>query len=67
MRAKELSMMYLYLDCAGNWPVTGEFPSKRPVTRSFDVFFDAVPEQTVEETIETLVIWDAVALIMTSM
>ena len=26
--------------CAGNPPVTGEFPSQRPVTRSFDVFFD---------------------------
>ena len=26
--------------CAGNSPVTGEFPSQRPVTRSFDVFFD---------------------------
>ena len=25
---------------AGNAPVTGEFPSQRPVTRSFDVFFD---------------------------
>ena len=25
--------------CVGNSPVTGEFPSKRPVTRSFDVFF----------------------------
>ena len=25
---------------AGNSPVTGEFPSQRPVTRSFDVFFD---------------------------
>ena len=25
--------------CAGNWPVTGEFPSQRPVTRSFGVFF----------------------------
>ena len=24
----------------GNSPVTGEFPSQRPVTRSFDVFFD---------------------------
>ena len=22
------------------WPITGEFPSQRPVTRSFDVFFD---------------------------
>ena len=26
--------------CAGKSPVTGEFPSQRPVTRSFDVFFD---------------------------
>ena len=26
--------------CAGNSPVTGEFPSQRPVTRSFDVFLD---------------------------
>ena len=25
---------------AGNSPVTGEFPSQRPVTRSFDIFFD---------------------------
>ena len=26
--------------CAENSPVTGEFPSQRPVTRSFHVFFD---------------------------
>ena len=26
--------------CAGNSPVYGEFPAQRPVTRSFDVFFD---------------------------
>ena len=25
---------------AGNSPVTGVFPAQRPVTRSFDVFFD---------------------------
>ena len=25
--------------CAGNSPVTGEFPAQRPVTQSFDVFF----------------------------
>ena len=25
--------------CAGNSPVPGEFPTQRPVTRSFDVFF----------------------------
>ena len=26
--------------CVGNSPVTGEFPSQRPVTRSFDILFD---------------------------
>ena len=26
--------------CEGNSPVTGEFPTQTPVTRSFDVFFD---------------------------
>ena len=26
--------------CVGNSPVTSEFPSQRPVTRNFDVFFD---------------------------
>ena len=26
--------------CAGNSPATGGFPAHRPVTRSFDVFFD---------------------------
>ena len=25
--------------CAGNSPVSGEFPAQRPVTRTFDVFF----------------------------
>ena len=25
--------------CAGNSPVTGEFPAQKPVTRSFDIFF----------------------------
>ena len=34
--------------CAGNSPVTGEFPSQRPVTRNFDVFFDLRLEWTVE-------------------
>ena len=31
--------------CAGNWPVPGEFPAQRPVTRSFDVFFDLHPNK----------------------
>ena len=30
---------------AGNSPVTGEFPAQRPVTRSFDVFFDLRPKK----------------------
>ena len=29
--------------CAENSPVPGEFPTQRPVTRSFDVFFDLRP------------------------
>ena len=31
--------------CAGNSPVTGEFPSQRPVTRSLDVFFHLCPNK----------------------
>ena len=27
--------------CAGNSPVTGEFPGQRPVTWTYDVFFDS--------------------------
>ena len=26
--------------CAGNSPVTGEFPAQRPVTQIFGIFFD---------------------------
>ena len=31
--------------CARNSPVPGEFPAQRPVTRSFDVFFDLRPNR----------------------
>ena len=31
--------------CAGNSPVSGDFPAQRPVTRSFDVFFDLCPNK----------------------
>ena len=31
---------YCMAICAGNSPVTGEFPAQRSVMRSFDVFFD---------------------------
>ena len=29
--------------CTGNSPVPGEFPTQRPMTRSFDVYFDLRP------------------------
>ena len=35
-----LTFFALLVICAGNSPVTGEFPSQRPVKLSFDVFFD---------------------------
>ena len=31
--------------CVANSPVIGEFPTQRPVTRSFDVFFDLRPNK----------------------
>ena len=31
--------------CAGNSPVPGEFPTQRPVTRNFDIFFDLCPNK----------------------
>ena len=31
--------------CAGNSPVPGEFPTQRPVTQSFDVYFDLRPNK----------------------
>ena len=45
--------------CAGNSKVPGEFPTERPVTSSFDIFFDLRPNK--------LVIWDAIVPIMTSL
>ena len=35
----------LLVICAGNLLVIGEFPAQRPVTRSFDVFFDLHPNK----------------------
>ena len=54
--------------CERNPPATSDFYSQKSVTRNFDVFFDLHQntEQTAEKTIETLVIWHAIALIMTS-
>ena len=47
----------------GNSPVTGEFPAQRPVTRSFDVFFDL----RLNKRMMRLVIWCAIVPIMTSL
>ena len=35
--------------CVGNSPATGEFPAQRPVTPSFDVFFDLRPNKRLSE------------------
>ena len=51
--------------CLGNWPVTGEFPAQRPVTRSFDVFFD--PRLNKRLSKQWWGWWDAIAPIMTSL
>ena len=39
-RHQMVTFSALLVLCAGNSPVTGEFPSQRPVARSCDVFFD---------------------------
>ena len=56
----------LLVICAGNSPGTGEFPSQRPVTQSFNVIFDQCLKKT-DLTNETPVSWDTLELIMTSL
>ena len=41
----------------GNSLVTGEFPSQRPVTQSFDVFFDLLLDKWLSKQSWGLVIW----------
>ena len=53
--------------CARNSPVTGAFPVQRPVTRSFDVFFDLRLNKRLSKQIVRLVIWDDIAPIVTSL
>ena len=55
--------------CVGKSPVAGEFPYQRPVTRSFDVFFDLRLNKrlSIAYAIETPAVWDAIAAIMTSL
>ena len=47
----------------------GEFTGHRrtPRTKASDAKFVFAPDPTVEQTMETPVIWDAIVLIMTSM
>ena len=44
--------------CARNSPVTGEFPSQRPVSWSFNVFFDLGLNKRLSKQSRLLVIWD---------
>ena len=44
-RHQMVTFFALLAICAGNSPVPGEFPTQRPVTRSFDVFFDLRPNK----------------------
>ena len=49
-------------------PVTGEFPAQRPVTRSFDASFDMhLNKWLSKHSWARLMIWDAIAPIMTSL
>ena len=53
--------------CAGNSPVTGEFPTKRPVTRGFDVFFDLrvnkrLSKQSTRQFIQSFALFWAILL-----
>ena len=45
----------------------GEFPTQRPVTRSFDVFFDLRRNKRSSKPTMRLVIWDSIVVIMTSL
>ena len=40
VKSTNVNISALLAICAGNSPVPGEFPAQRPVTRSFDVYFD---------------------------
>ena len=54
-------------------PLCGEFVGHRwiPLTKASDAelwcFLWSAPQETIEQTIETLVIWDAIVLILTSL
>ena len=51
--------------CAGNSPVTGEFPSPKNSDSELWCFLSSAPEWTIEQTIVRVVIWDAIEPIVT--
>ena len=51
----------------GEFTVPGEFPAQRPVTQSFDVFFDLRRNKRLSKPIVRLEIWYTIAPIMTSL
>ena len=53
--------------CAGNSPITAEFPTKRPMTRSFDIFFDLRVNKQLSKQSWGWWVWNASELIMTSL
>ena len=55
----------LLATCARNSPIPGEFAAQRRVTWGFDVFFLSAPDLNTAYTMARLVIWDAIAPIMT--
>ena len=76
----EYSITWLNMMMSLNWNIfhvtghlCGEFTGRRwiPLPKANDAglwcFLWSAPEQTVEKTIETPMIWDAIALIMTSL
>ena len=53
--------------CEGNTPVNGGFPSRRPVTRSSDVLFALRLKYDWANSRDAGDVWDAIALMMTSL
>ena len=51
----------------GEFTGPGEFPTQRPVTWRFDVFFDLDLNKRLSKKIVRLVTWDAIELIITSL
>ena len=65
MMASSNGNFFLYVTGILWGEATGQrFPSQRPVTRSFDVFFGSAAEPKAEQTVDTPVIWDSIAPIM---